>query len=67
MFIDAFIEPGVDPTLLMAIDFVIWIHIIAFISYWLLLARDLIKGTDSAYPYKNVVQDKKSSWNYDYN
>ena len=60
MFIDAFVEPGLDPTLLMAINFIILIHIIAFCSYWCLLGRDLLKGTDSAYPYKNIVESKKS-------
>jgi len=42
MFIDAFVEPGTDPTLLMAINFLILIHIIAFVSYWYLLGRDLV-------------------------
>ena len=62
MFIDAFVEPGTDPTLLMAINFLILIHIIAFVSYWVLLGRDLIIGTDTAYPYKNIgkAEIKKS-------
>lgn len=62
MFIDAFVEPGTDPTLLMVINFVILLHIIAFVGYWVLLGRDLFVGTDSAYPYKNLtkVEGKKT-------
>ena len=50
--IDQWVEPGTDPTLLFVINTVCCIHIFAFVMYWLLLARDLVKGTDSAYPYK---------------
>ena len=49
MIIDLWIESGVDPTLVWVIDALIMGHAFAFVAYFVLLARDLIRGTESAY------------------
>ena len=52
--LDSFVEPDFDSTLLLFLNTIISLHLFALVAYFLLLAKDLIKGTDSAYPYKQT-------------
>ena len=55
-FLQTILDEGTEipSEMLSIINWVIFIHLAFVAGYFLLLTRDLIRGTDSAYPYKET-------------
>lgn len=44
----------IEPFVFNILNWIIFVHLMIVGAYFVLLGRDLIRGTDSAYPYKET-------------